>query len=256
MADFNTETTSLEGEEQGTHQGHLGEAKPEIPEGQKEPLWNLYTNGASNGDRSGAELILISLESIELTYTMRLEFSSTNNEAEYEALLAGLRMAKKIKVQYIRAHVDSLLVANQFKGSEVVHLSRVLNKKADALSKLAFVAFDHLEKDVKVETIKKPSIFEDIFASMERPQPNWMTPICRYLQDGIVPEDKQEARRLRIRALQYEIIEGNLYRRSYLGISLKFIDYKEAKYVIREIHEGICGMHMGAKMVASRAMRA
>ncbi|XP_076924311.1 uncharacterized protein LOC143586718 [Bidens hawaiensis] len=83
-----------------------------------------------------------------------------------------------------------------------------------------------------------------------------MTPILWYLQDGTVPEDKQEARRLRIKALQYEIIGGTLYRRSYLGPSLKCIDYEEAEYVIREIHEGICGMHMGAKMVAARAMRA
>ncbi|XP_076948961.1 uncharacterized protein LOC143621418 [Bidens hawaiensis] len=194
MADFITKTTSPEGEEQGSHQDHLGEAEPEIPEGQKEPLWNLYTDGASNGDGSGTGLILISPKGIELTYAMRLEFPSINNEAEYEALLAGLRMAIKIKVQHIRAHVDSLLVANQvkedyeakdpkmveylkktqellqsIKGSEVIHISRGLIEKADALSKLAYVAFDHLVKRVKVETIKKPSISEDVVASVERP---------------------------------------------------------------------------------------
>ncbi|XP_076881915.1 uncharacterized protein LOC143530188 [Bidens hawaiensis] len=83
-----------------------------------------------------------------------------------------------------------------------------------------------------------------------------MAPILRYLQEGIVPENKQEARRLRIKALQYEIINGTLYRKSYLGPSLKCIGYEEVEYIIREIHEGICGMHMGAKMVAARAMRA
>ncbi|XP_076948965.1 uncharacterized protein LOC143621422 [Bidens hawaiensis] len=194
MADFITETTSPEGEEQGSRQDHLGEAKPEIPEDQEEPLWNLYTDGASNGGGSGAGLILISPEGIELTYAMRLDFHNTNNDAEYEALLAGLRMAIKIKVRYIKAHVDSLQVANQVKGdyegkdpkmveylkktqellqsfkrSKIIHISRGLNKKADVLSKLASVAFDHLAKDVKVETIKKPSISEDIIAGVERP---------------------------------------------------------------------------------------
>ncbi|XP_076939313.1 uncharacterized protein LOC143607942 [Bidens hawaiensis] len=136
-------------------------------------------DGASTGDGSGAGLILISPEGIELTYAMRLEFPSTNNEAEYKALLAGLRMAAKLEVQYIRAHVDSLLVANQVKGdyeakdpkmveylkmaqellqgfqkAEVIHISRGLTKNSDALSKLAHVAFDHLAKNVKVETIK------------------------------------------------------------------------------------------------------
>ncbi|XP_076924310.1 uncharacterized protein LOC143586717 [Bidens hawaiensis] len=146
---------------------------------EEESVWNLYTDGASNEDGSGAGLILISPEGIELTYAVRLTFPSTNNEAEYEALLAGLRVARKIPVKRIRAHVDSLLVANQvsgdyeakdpkmveylkktkelmqsFREATVVHISRGQNKKADALSKLASVAFDHLAKDVKVETLE------------------------------------------------------------------------------------------------------
>ncbi|XP_076956695.1 uncharacterized protein LOC143631973 [Bidens hawaiensis] len=52
------------------------------------------------------------------------------------------------------------------------------------------------------------------------------------------------------------MIEGGLYRKSYLGPSLKCIDSREAESVVREIHEGICGMHMEAKMVVARAMRA
>lgn len=52
------------------------------------------------------------------------------------------------------------------------------------------------------------------------------------------------------------MIDGALYRRSYLGPSLKCIDTDKANYFIREIHEGLCGIHMGAKMVVARAMRA
>ncbi|XP_076950541.1 uncharacterized protein LOC143623541 [Bidens hawaiensis] len=83
-----------------------------------------------------------------------------------------------------------------------------------------------------------------------------MTPLLEYLQEGKVPKDKEEERKLRVKALQYLVIEGGLYRKSYLGPSLKCIGSEEAEYVIREIHEGICGMHMGAKMVVARAMRA
>ncbi|XP_076905612.1 uncharacterized protein LOC143561402 [Bidens hawaiensis] len=97
-----------------------------------------------------------------------------------------------------------------FKESEFVHISRGLNKKTDALRKLAPMAFDHLAKDVKVETIKQPSIMDVAVANIEAPGENWMAPILRYLQEGIVPEDRQEARRLQIRALQYEVIEGTL----------------------------------------------
>ncbi|XP_076913057.1 uncharacterized protein LOC143571546 [Bidens hawaiensis] len=176
-----------------------------------------------------------------------------------------------MKVRRVQAHVDSFLVANQvkgeyeskdpkmikylekvkelkgFEGAEVLHVPRSQNKKADALSKLASVAFDHLAKDVKVETLRAPSIMEVEVSCVETPGDNWMTPFMQYLGKGILPEDKKEARRLRVRALQYEMIEGGLYRKSYLGPSLKCIGPTEAEYVIREIHEGICGMHMGPR---------
>ncbi|GKG42852.1 reverse transcriptase domain-containing protein, partial [Tanacetum coccineum] len=58
----------------------------------KEPgpknAWKLFTDGASSSDGSGAGLILINPEGKEYTYALRFEFETTNNEAEYEALLA------------------------------------------------------------------------------------------------------------------------------------------------------------------------
>nr|GEZ28167.1 reverse transcriptase domain-containing protein [Tanacetum cinerariifolium] len=55
--------------------------------------WRVYTDGASNSDRSGAGLMLIDLKGKEYTYALHFEFEIKNNEAEYEALLAGLRIA-------------------------------------------------------------------------------------------------------------------------------------------------------------------
>nr|GFA21232.1 putative ribonuclease H-like domain-containing protein [Tanacetum cinerariifolium] len=75
--------------------------------------WVLYTDGASSAKGSGAGLVLISPTKIEYTYALRLNFKSTNNEAEYEALLTGLRMAKKMRVQSLFVNVDSKLVASQ-----------------------------------------------------------------------------------------------------------------------------------------------
>ncbi|XP_076917408.1 uncharacterized protein LOC143577466 [Bidens hawaiensis] len=216
-----------------------------------------------------------------ISRTLKGPEESTNNEAEYEALLAGLRIARGLRVRRVQAHVDSLLVANQvggtydakdpkmkeylkvthelmkdFEEAEVIHIPRGSNKKADALSKLAVVAFNHLEKEVKVETLQQPLVTESTIANVETQGENWMTPLIRYLQEGTVPEDKEEERKLRVRALQYEIIEGSLYRKSYMGPSLKCISEEEAEYVVKEIHEEICGMHMGAKIVVARAIRA
>ncbi|XP_076924710.1 uncharacterized protein LOC143587251 [Bidens hawaiensis] len=254
VADFLAEVEEGGGDEKGEHEVRGNEKR-----GGKgnEPWWKLYTDGASNEEGSGVGLILVCPEGIELTYAIRLSFPSTNNEAEYESLLAGLRIARGLRVRKVQAHVDSLLVANQVGGTYNANDQKMKEYlRADALSKLAAVAFNHLAKEVKVETFQQPSVTESIIANVKTQGENWMTSLIRYLQEGTVPEDKEEERKLRVRAVQYEIIERSLYRKSYLGPSLKCISEEEAEHVVREIHEGICGMHMRAKMVVARAMRA
>ncbi|GJU49630.1 reverse transcriptase domain-containing protein [Tanacetum coccineum] len=74
--------------------------------------WILFTDGSSCVDGSGAGLILTNPEGMEFTYALRFEFTATNNEAEYEALIAGLRIAARMGVRNLEANVDSRLVAN------------------------------------------------------------------------------------------------------------------------------------------------
>ncbi|GJR65905.1 reverse transcriptase domain-containing protein [Tanacetum coccineum] len=74
--------------------------------------WVLYTDRGSSIKGSGAGLILISPTKTEYTYALRLNFTSTNNQAEYEALLACLRIEKKMNVQSLSVNVDSKLVAS------------------------------------------------------------------------------------------------------------------------------------------------
>ncbi|XP_076923643.1 uncharacterized protein LOC143585845 [Bidens hawaiensis] len=83
---------------------------------QKDEVWKLFTDGASNNQGAGAGLRITNPEGQHFTYAIRLEFKSTNNEAEYEALLARLRIAKKLGARHLEAHVDSMLVANQIEG--------------------------------------------------------------------------------------------------------------------------------------------
>ncbi|GJV95837.1 reverse transcriptase domain-containing protein [Tanacetum coccineum] len=72
----------------------------------------------------------------------------------------------------------------------------------------------------------------------EEDGPTWMTPIMEYLKDGTLPDDRKEASKLRIKARQYELMEGTLYRRSFLKPCLRCVGPLQAGYVIREIHEG------------------
>ncbi|XP_021991287.1 uncharacterized protein LOC110888050 [Helianthus annuus] len=244
-------------------------------------LWLLYTDGASNEDGAGAGLRLVSPEKHEFTYAIKLDFKNTNNEAEYEAFLAGLRLAIKMGAQNLRARVDSLLIASQinglydakgeimalyldqakellqqFKSYKVVHINRSENKPADALSKLTSTSFQHLAKGVRIEVLKNPSVLLRQVNVTEIGQPSWMNHIIQYLQEGILPENKAEARKIQHKALHYEMNGGILYRKSFLGPLLRYVDPQDANYLISEIHEGICGIHAGPRMVVAKIINA
>nr|GEX00374.1 reverse transcriptase domain-containing protein [Tanacetum cinerariifolium] len=112
-------------------------------------------------------------------------FDATNNETEYKAMIAYLRITEQMGVKNIQTHMDSRLVANQVNGSYVAkepgmiqylekvktltgsfkkfsikQVPRSENKKADALSKIASTNFAHLTKQVLVEELKEKSINE------------------------------------------------------------------------------------------------
>nr|GEY45148.1 hypothetical protein [Tanacetum cinerariifolium] len=123
---------------------------------------NVIKDRASNNKVSGAGLVLISPNGTEFTYALRLNFTRTNNKAEYEALLVGLCIAAKIKL-------------------------RVINVK------LATHAFDNLTKEGLLKlSAERSTDQKEVGAIMEEEEDNWMTPIIRCLTEGIWPKDKDE----------------------------------------------------------------
>nr|GEZ50520.1 reverse transcriptase domain-containing protein [Tanacetum cinerariifolium] len=70
-------------------------------------------DGSSCTDGSGANLILTNPEGMEFIYALRFRFDVTNNEAKYEALIAGLRIAEQMGVKNLQANVDSRIMANK-----------------------------------------------------------------------------------------------------------------------------------------------
>ena len=80
------------------------------------PPWELYVDGAANQQGSGVGLVLVSPEKITIEKSFRLNFSSTNNEAEYEALLRGMMMVQKMGGKTVRVFSDSKLVVGQVRG--------------------------------------------------------------------------------------------------------------------------------------------
>ncbi|GJY08323.1 reverse transcriptase domain-containing protein [Tanacetum coccineum] len=115
------------------------------------------TDGASSSNGSGAGLMLTDPKGKEYTYALRFKFDTMNNEAEYEALL-GIYAAKQPAIkEYLQKTKETL---RRFRSYTIDHVRRNQNKKADALSKLALMTFEHLTKEVLVEVLMKTSIEE------------------------------------------------------------------------------------------------
>nr|GEX88902.1 reverse transcriptase domain-containing protein [Tanacetum cinerariifolium] len=251
-----------------------------VAETQEEP-WTLFTDGSSHVDGSGVGLILTNLDGVEFTYALRFQFAVSNNEVEYEALIAGLGIATQMGLKNIQANVDSKLVANQvlgtyvakedimikyleitkglvsgFKTFSIRQVPQSRNKKANAFSKIASTSFAHLSKQVLVEVLETKSITgKEVTAVIEEEGPTWMTKLLNYLKEGILPGDEKEARKLRLKARQYELMEGALYKRSFLTPWLRCVGPLQVKYVMKEIHEGSCSMHAGPRSVVAKAIR-
>ena len=83
-----------------------------------------------------------------------------------------------------------------------------------------------------------------------------MTLIVLYLKDGKLPEGKDEAKKLRVRAARYVLMDEVLYKRGFSQPYLRCLAPDEANYVLREIHEGACGNHLGARSLIHKVVRA
>ena len=83
-----------------------------------------------------------------------------------------------------------------------------------------------------------------------------MTPVIQYLKDGMLPEAKRKARLLRLKIARYTMYDDQLYKRRFSTSLLKCVNLEEGNYILREIHEGICGNHIvGAVPAIRRPLR-
>jgi ribonuclease HI len=229
---------------------------------QEQPMWNLYVDGAASEEGCGAGLLLQSPNGNEFAYALRFDFKATNNEAEYEALVAGLNLAQRMRAQRLKVHSDSQIVIQQVKGTyeardarlkkyfdlvqrlvtefevvEYYQIPRSQNKKADALSKLASSPFSSLNTKVLVEVLPCRSTESKAVNTKVETEVTWMTPIWEFLTSGTLPSEKVEARKLQLKAPKYVIQDGVMYKRAYLQPLLRCIGPRQAEYVLREIPE-------------------
>ncbi|KAI5312660.1 hypothetical protein L3X38_041833 [Prunus dulcis] len=171
-----------------------------------QPLWTLFVDGSSNTQGCEAGLVLISPDKVALEYALRFKFQASNNEAEYEALLVGLRLAKEMDAKQIQIFSDSQLVVYQvnqdftakdasmtaylqharhllatFHVHSINQVPRSENSHADALAKLALALEQGIGRHIHIEFLDQPSTQAPLICTIDH-SPTWMDPILQFLQ--------------------------------------------------------------------------
>ena len=85
---------------------------------------------------------------------------------------------------------------------------------------------------------------------------NWTAPLISYLKNGMLPDGKNTARKLKVHASRFVLMKDVLYKRGFFCPYLRCLVPKEAEYVMKEVHEGICGTHTRARSLVHNLIRA
>ncbi|XP_074328459.1 uncharacterized protein LOC141666369 [Apium graveolens] len=227
---------------------HLPSPQEIVPKGTnpETDFWKLYVDGSSTAGRSGVGLILISPEGFTVQQAITFAFKATNNQAEYEALISGLKLAKSLGISKMTVYSDSQIVVKQTSGEYIA--------KDPTLAQYQAMNTSDIVGSIYFEELRVPSTERVKVLCIGSPD-NWMTPYIAYLRDGTLPEDHKKARYLKHKAAHFFLEDGQLYRRTFSAPTLKCVDPDEANYCLREVHEGIYGDHLAAKALAYKVIR-
>ncbi|XP_075082932.1 uncharacterized protein LOC142166936 [Nicotiana tabacum] len=249
----------------------------------EKPGWKLFFDRAANMKGVGIWAILISETRHHYPVTAQLRFYCTNNMAEYEACILGLRLAIDMGVQEILVLGDSVLLVHQIQGEwetrdlklilyrqclhdlrqrfrsvEFRHIPRIHNEIADALATLASML--HHPDKTYVEPLHIQIRDQHAYCNVVEEEPDgepWFHDVKEYIKSGVYPvhatgDQKRTIRRL---ASGFFLSGGILYKRTPdLGL-LRCIEAKKASTIMAEVHSRVCGPHMSGYVLAKKILR-
>ncbi|XP_050259163.1 uncharacterized protein LOC126704181 [Quercus robur] len=184
LADLVVEFTEYP-EEVNMKQDHMDEKSVSLISTQGGSSWRVYVDGAASQRGVGLGLVLISPEEVIIEKSLRLGFSATNYESEYEALLMGMSMVQKMGGKVVELFSDSRLVVGQVRGEleardprmqrylsrvrrmqtkfesfDLSHIPRGENTHADSLATLATSSVRNFPRVIIVEDLCTPTLPE------------------------------------------------------------------------------------------------
>ncbi|XP_059431476.1 uncharacterized protein LOC132164979 [Corylus avellana] len=239
---------------------------PDITSWPSDETWVIYVDGSSTKKHGRAGIVMITPDGEELCSSLKLKFKTTNNKAEYEAVLARLGLALEMGAKFVEIRSDSQVVVGHIRGEfeakgdkmklylskvqdlqalfkkiSIVKIPRPENERADELARIASTASEEIEAETPIQILPQSSVTETVSVSTAEAIPNWQLEIVEYLKKSVLPSDKKLATRL---------------KRGFMLPLLKCVSKEEGDYILKEIHEGICGSHSRARILAHKAVRA
>jgi ribonuclease HI len=241
----------------------------------------IYVDGSLTKKNGGARVVFVTPDGKELTSSPRLEFQTTNNEGEYTVVLAGLGLAQEMGAKFVEVRSDSQVIVGHIQGKFetkgnkiklylskvqnmhkffkkfcIVKILREENQKADFLARIGLATDDEAkETDQPIKVLQQSTIIEEITILTIEIMPSWVEEIAEYLEKCILPEDKKKATQLRAKAVRFTLVNGTLYKRGFKLPLFKCVSKEEGDYILREILEGVCGNHLGARVLVHKVVR-
>ncbi|XP_015159300.1 uncharacterized protein [Solanum tuberosum] len=246
--------------------------------------WRVFFDGAANHQGKGIGAVLVSESGQHYPMAAKLRFNCTNNMAEYEACILGLKMAIDMNVHELLVIGDSDLLIHQVQGEcavknpkitpyvqyiqklckrfrkiEFRYTPRTQNELADALATIASM-IKHPDTSyidpVDIEVKEQPVYFS--YVEAEPDGLPWYFDIKNYLETGTYPENAtfNQKKSIRRMALNFFASGEVLYMRTLeLGL-LRCVDADEAVKLLEQIHVKVCGTHMNGLTLARKILRA
>ncbi|XP_019240769.1 PREDICTED: uncharacterized protein LOC109220751 [Nicotiana attenuata] len=168
----------------------------------------------------------------------------------------GIFDAKEERMQKYLNKVQTLLA--RFKEWSIIHIPREENVELEALANLgSSTKMKGSESDTVVQLLH---LVLDVDGYCKVNSTNYSgtrgIEFVDYLRQGKLPKDLKASRALRTKVAHYRLVDGQLYIRSYQGPLARCLGSLEVDYVMREVHEEICGNHSGADSLVLKLVRA